>query len=854
MRSLLFLTVALFGASALQAQPWMEGFEGKRIKLEDVVNKHEQQKTAESSEGEEGEGYHFDRWKWYHEGRTDENGYLVSPRKVWEEAEKVKLNQRADHKNTSVNVNWTFEGPTNPFDANKGLGRVNVIEFHPTDTNTYIIGSAGGGMWRTTDDGQSWLPLDDFLPVLGVADVDYNPQNPNTIYVCTGDRGASDTYSMGVMKSIDGGTTWDTTGLQFAFGSSEKTTSLVINPMDTSSLTVATSAGMYKSYDAGKTWALTINGFFQKVVYNPIDTAVMYASGSTTNSGWEIFRSENGGLTWTASTSLPTVRRIEIAATKANPAIVKAVVANTSYGLEGIYSSSDTGKTFTRIFDDNNCKQNILASDAKADDCGGQGWYDLSIAISPVDSNLVIVGGVNTHFSTDGGNSWQAANQWKSFLTGVTIVHADKHYHRFHPMRPGTLYECNDGGIFKTASPASTNGIWNNLSEGLGITQFYRNAVSNIASFVLGGAQDNGTKMIIGGTSKHMTGADGMDCQISPVDSNIFYTSQQYGELRRTENGGDNFKDIQANIPGKPKGDWITPIVILPSNPNALLAGYSQLFYSTDRGDTWTDLSPDVNVNMDRIAVTPLNSSYIYTKTDNLIRYSDDFGGKWNIILNTLSGSLSDIAVDPLHEKTIWVTVRSYNGDKVGYYNLDSFKWTKVNNNLPEVPVNCIAFDEFEKTVYIGTDLGVYYKEFHKQDWEYFNNGTLPNVEVIDLGINQATGKLWAATYGRGMWSSPLHKSTLSIATMAPLAEGVIKIAPNPNKGSFYINTTNDALKGTTVIARVVSMTGAVAWENSVSVNSNGNATINADLARGNYIVEVIKNGVPFAKTKMIVY
>ncbi len=855
MRKLFLIATSILLGAGAYAQPWMEGLSGDRIKLEDVIHNYEQQKQVTEAEGVfEGKGYHFDRWRWYHEGRTDENGYIVSPMKVWQEAIKLRNMQRASHKNTSVNVNWTFHGPTNAFDANKGLGRINIIEFHPTDTNTYIIGTPGGGLWRTTDDGQSWSPLNDFLPVLGVADVDYNPQNPNTIYVCTGDRGANDTYSIGVLKSTDGGMTWDTTGFQFTFGSSEKTTSLLINPQDTSSLTLASSDGIFKSYNAGVTWTREIDGFFQKLVYHPTDTNIIYASGSVPNLGWEIFRSTDGGDTWTASTNLPNVRRVEIAATKANPAIVKAVVANNEYGLYGIYSSSDTGKTFSMIFDDDSCKKNILASDPKGDDCGGQGWYDLSIAISPIDSDLVIVGGVNTWFSINGGNSWTLANQYKSTVTGVTLVHADKHYHRFHPFKPGTLYECNDGGIYKTANPANSSSIWNNLSDGLGITQFYRNAVSSIASFVLGGSQDNGTKMLVGGTSKQMTGADGMDCQISPVDSNHFYTSQQYGELRRTINGGDNFKDIQNNIPGKPKGAWITPIVILPSNPNTILAGYEELFYSSDKGDNWVSISPNTGTNMERIAVTPLNSSYIYTKTGNLIRYSDDFGGNWSSIISNLSGSMSDIAVDPFNEKRIWATYRSYQGDKVAYYDLDSFKWTKFNSGLPEVPVNCIAFDEFNLTVYIGTDLGVYYKEFHKQNWEYFNNNTLPNVEVIDLGLDQTNGTIWAATYGRGMWSSPVHKSTLGIPSTTPLAEGVIKVIPNPNKGSFNVNTNNNTLKNSVVTARVVSMTGTTVWEDNVMINANGNATITADLPRGNYIVEVAKSGVSFAKAKMIVH
>ncbi|MBW7914867.1 MAG: hypothetical protein H3C54_14460, partial [Taibaiella sp.] len=710
------LTALILTSISTQAQPWLDEHHGQKVKLQDVVDAYKSSKTADPEKISDHEihfekkDYHFSRWLYYWEGRTDEQGYLVSPRKQWEEAVKVReqiKKRRTSAKGTSTDVNWTFRGPENPLAGNYGLGRINVIEFHPKDTNTYMIGSPGGGIWRTSDDGDNWVPLNDFLPVLGVSDIDYNPQNPNTIYICTGDRNASDTYSMGVFKSTDGGITWDTTGLQYGFTEQKKTNGLLINPLDTNSLTLATSAGIFKSYDAGATWQSRQTAFFQQIIQHPADTAIMYAYGYTTSGTGQFYRSDNGGFSWQITASFPSTRRIEIAVTKANPAIVKLVAAGLDYGLEGIYNSTDTGKTFVKIFDDQNCDSNILASSSRGNRCGGQGWYDLTIQISPVNENHVIVGGVNTWFSTDGGENWTVANQWNNTLTGVTIVHADKHCHKFHPMQPGVLYECNDGGLYKTLSPMSSNAIWQNLSEGLGITQFYRNAVSDNAAYVLGGAQDNGTKMLTGGTSKQMTGADGMDCHINPSDSNILYTSQQYGELRRSTNGGQNFTDIQNNIPGDPEGAWITPFLIHPNASNILLAGYNKLYYSTDQGDTWNAISPDFISNMTRIAVTSLDDEYIYTlatgSSNSTLRYTTDFGDNW-IELTSLSSpqsNISDIMVDPYHKDSLWVTYRNYTGDKVAVVNIKTKTWSKFNVDLPEVPVNCITYDAQNKVFYI---------------------------------------------------------------------------------------------------------------------------------------------------------
>ncbi len=869
MKKLYILTALVYAGFCAQAQPWVEKYGAERPTLQQIEEAYRntmQPSQEDISDHEvhfEKKHYHFMRWLNFWQGRTDEQGRLVSPSKHWEEARKLQeqiRKNRALAKGTSVDVQWTFRGPDNPLAGNYGVGRINVIEFHPTDTNTYMIGSPGGGIWRTTDDGGSWTALNDFLPILGVSDIDYNPQNPNTIYICTGDRDAGDTYSMGVFKSTDGGITWDTTGFGFGFAENQKTNGLLINSLDTNSLTLATSIGIFKSYDAGATWNVKQGGFFQQILAHPTDTGIMYATGYVTFGTRQVYRSTNGGASWQLTGSFPGTSRVEMAVTKADPAIVKLVVANTAYGLDGIYNSTDTGQTFTKLFDDQNCDSNILASSSKGDKCGGQGWYDLTIQISPVNANHVIVGGVNTWFSTDGGRNWKVANQWNNTVTGVTVVHADKHFHKFHPLKPGELFECNDGGLYRTLAPMSSNAIWQNLSEGLGITQFYRNAVSDVAAYVLGGAQDNGSKMLTGGTSKQMTGADGMDCQMDPLDSNTLYTSQQYGELRRSTDGGKTFTDIQNNIPGRPDGAWITPFLIHPTARNILFAGYNKLYYSADQGDTWNELSYDFITNLTRIAITSLDDDYIYTlatpQTTSTIRYTTDFGDNWTDLTSLTSpqSNISDIMVDPYHKDSLWVTYRNYTGDKVAVVDVRTKTWNKVNVNLPEVPVNCITYDAQNKVFYIGTDLGVYYREYDSTGWNYFNNGTMPNVEVFDLGINNTTNTIWAATYGRGMWSSPTHKSTVGIANTIPLATDVIIIAPNPNYGSFEISTQHAMLKGKQANVRIMNMAGVTVWNNNISISNSGNSSIKADLPRGTYIVEVIKDNTVFAKSKMVVF
>src|SRR6185312_8756253 len=181
------------------------------------------------------------------------------------------------------------------------VGRINVVSFHPTDKNTFWIGSPGGGAWKTTDNGTTWKCMTDKLPVTAVSDIVFNPQNPNTVYLCTGDRDGEDYYSLGVMKSIDGGNTWSIAGLNWIASDFREANSLVINPLDTNCLILAASDSIYKSMDGGTTWIGVASGYFRQVLYCPGDTSILYAAKDYeyfTGSNAEVYRSGDGGNTW----------------------------------------------------------------------------------------------------------------------------------------------------------------------------------------------------------------------------------------------------------------------------------------------------------------------------------------------------------------------------------------------------------------------------------------------------------------------------------------------------------------------------------------------------------------------------
>lgn len=862
MKKLLILGLSLLAVNLVTAQPWIKE-NGKPQKLQDIVEAYkashsdlEEHEELENGEPvKEGANYHFERWHWYMQNHLDENGYIVSPIKTLREWMKYKAEHgRSQSKGTTNNKsNWTFQGPNKSNGGYNGVGRINVVSFHPTDTNTWWIGSAGGGAWETTDGGLTWRAVSDQLPVLGVSDIDFNPLNPKTVYLCTGDRDAGDNHSVGVLKTYDGGITWDTTGLKWDATQGRLTNSLVVNGIDTNSITLASSEGMYKSYDGGATWTQTINGNFKQVVAHPTDTAILYAIGNPSGP-YQVYRSTDGGATWTQTSSFPSNGRAVAAVTASDPSIVKVVVANSSNGLQGVYNSNDTGKTFTKIFDDGtNCSTNILSNSPSGNACGGQGWYDLSIAISPVSKDTVVIGGVNTWVSTNGGTTWKISNQWSNFLPGVRVVHADKHFHAFSHLKPNLLIECCDGGVYKTINLFAA--VWNDITNGLGITQFYRIALADKSPSVIGGAQDNGSKRVTNGAYQDMTGGDGMDCAMEATNPQFMYCSIQNGNpISRSSNSGGNFNPITSNIPGgQPTGLWVTPIAISPIF-EYLMVGYDKLWVTEDRGSTWKALSQSYPSKISRIACAPTNTNYIYLITGNSIRYTTDYGTTWKILnlgAGMANSTISDIHVDPFHEDHIFITFSGYTAQKVAEYS-PSTGWIQRNEQLPNVPVNCIQIDQLNGTLYIGTDVGVFYRSITMNAWELYSNG-LPVVEVSDLDINYLTGEIWAGTYGRAMWKSPTDYFPAAV-TAIPLALDVITIAPNPNNGDFEIKTDNKALLNQKANLRIVSMTGTTVYNNDIEINGSGSASVHTSLPRGTYTVDINKGSMLFTRTRMVVF
>ena len=780
MRKVYLSFFILLFALGLQAQPWMQKLTSKNPTFEELRSAFHS--YWKENPVERGKGYKpFRRWEWFMQNRLTPEGRLPEAGKTWKAWNEYQLERGADLLRTT-SANWSFLGPQSSAGGYSGIGRVNCIAFHPTDPNTFWIGTPAGGIWKTINGGTTWTTNTDYFPVLGVSDIAIDPANANIMYVASGDGEGSfslsaltgaargDTKSIGVLKSTDGGNTWNTTGLNWNVSNAKLIRRLIINPANSQLLVAATSDGIYRTTNGGGTWTQEQSGYFMDAEFKPGDPTIVYAATSSDNS--EIYRSTNSGDTWTLVSTLTGVTRINMAVTNAYPALIDLVGVNNQSGLAGLWYSDNSGATFSQYLTGTNAN-NMLHNSYNASGAGGQGHYDLAYAISPTDYNDIWLGGVNSWQTSNGGTTWTLKTMWNghpsSNPNGAPVVHADKHFIAFHPLVPGTMFECNDGGLYKTTNGGTS---WTDISNGLGISQIYRIGVNqNFAGDVLCGLQDNGSKEIYNNTWYDQTGGDGMECIIDYTNGNVMYATYVDGQISKTTNGTAWGVIVQNNgTTGTvhEAGEWVTPYVMHPTNNNTLLVGKSQVYKTTDGGDTWSQLGPISGMNGYKImalAYAPSNPQVIYAATRLDIFKTADGGATWAKVgsADGLSVPNTFLAVDPSDANKLYVTIGGYAAnDKVWLLNTTTTSiWTSLVGTLPNVPVNCITIDKNNGGMYIGTDVGVFYRGKTMNDWEYFNTG-LPNVVVTELEIAYNENKLYAATFGRGLWRSDLYQATVS--------------------------------------------------------------------------------------------
>ncbi len=761
----------------------------------------------------------------------------------------LKEKKKYEQYKSNSSSNWTELGPINtPIilsnGKKRGNGRINCIAFDPFDEDIIWIGSPGGGLWKSNDGGANWSTNTDNLPVIGVSYIAINPVNPQEMYITTGDAHASDTYSIGILKSIDGGINWDTTGMQWGITDNKMVNKVIINPNYTDSIFAVTDNNIMISPNGGQTWskALDTNGIiligrFRDIEFKPNNPNTIYSVKQTTG-GSLVYRSTDRGQSWAKiNNGIGPVNKNRplLAVTPANPDVVYVLFCKNDYSFHGIYKSSDNGDSWVLQSD----SPNILGRDTDGTSTGGQSWYDLSLGVSTEDENHLYVGGINLWESTDGGISWNISGS-SGNGSNYSYMHVDQHALEFNPLND-IAYAGNDGGLYEYMDTLNS---WIDISDGLAISQFYKLGLSNtINSRVVAGAQDNGTEMTTNGVWDAIRGSDGMECAIDKYDHEIIYSTSQYGGLRKSYNGGGNWDNIK---PVGYSGAWVTPWKIHPINNNIIVAGYDEIYRSQIGGGQWDSISYNVSngASVRVIALAASNEDYIYSASYNKIKRTKDAGGIWTDIKTGLPNfNFSDITVAADNEDHLFVTYSEYQANHKVYESFDGGdSWSNITgSNLPNLPVNCIVHQDLANgDLYIGMDVGIYHRDNTMSDWVPYMNG-LPNVVIKELEINYNTQKIVAATFGRGIWESDLN--TQSTNTLNNIEQDLI-IYPNPANDYIEIHGVQDYES----IITIYSVTGEKV------LRSNYTQKIDTkDLTGGCYLVEVTsKNKKPIVKKLII--
>lgn len=746
--TLLLVSLALLSLESYSQQSWQEKMLDRSVPIQEVKGSFEQE--WQGKEIVKGKGYkQYKRWEWFMEQRCYPSGIRFAPDAVFVAMQEAPAMFQS---NSMMPGDWQYIGNTTIPTGGGGAGRINNVRNEPGSSTTFYGCAPGGGVWKTTNSGVSWTVLNtDFLSSIGVSDIAIDPNNVNTIYIATGDGDAGDTYSLGVLKSTNGGLTWNTTGLSWSVGNQRTTSRIMIDPTNSNILIVATSNGIYRSTDAGVSFTQEQTGSFKDLEFHPTNSNIIYASGTS------FYRSSNNGQDWAqVTTGLPTtnVSRMALAVSVNQPNYVYILAGNSSYGLRGVYRSTDAGLNWTARYTG---PLNLMGYDPNGLDTGGQAWYDIAIEADPTNAEIIYTGGVNIYKSSNGGTNWSLNAHWYGG-GGAPYVHADIHSLYFVPGTSRLLVGC-DGGVFTTTNGGTS---YSDISSNLQIAQQYRLGLSTASqNVVITGWQDNGTNLKNGATHTRPIGGDGMECIINPTNPSIMYGELYYGDIRKSTNGGISFGTQVCTSGGtgvNEDGAWVTPYVIGSANSDHLYVGKTRVYKSINGGTSFTTLGAMGTGVLNALCVAQADNNYIYGSKGGTLYVSSNNGTSFTTVSGLPGGYITYITTNPSNAQEVYVTISGFTSGSKVYKSINAgTSWTNISGNLPNIPANCIVYQAGTSGgIYVGTDAGVYYRDDVLNTWvPYMNN--LPNVEVTELEIHYASNTIVAATYGRGLWSAPLY-------------------------------------------------------------------------------------------------
>lgn len=766
-----------------------------------------------------------------------------------EQAQNDYLNRQSEH----FNQNWMVQGPGN-------IGaRINTLETHPTNDNVIYAGFSEGGVWRTIDGGASWIPIFDEQPFLAIGDITIDPNNPNVVYVGTGDPNISGFpfIGNGLYKSTDSGGTWTHLGLT----ETRIISKILINPSNSNIIYVATMGlpfernndrGLYKSTDGGASWTQVLSlgedaGIID-LVMNTDNPQILFASGWNrirnnsesliTGNKARVFRTMDGGMSWdTLYNGLPEedLSRTGLAISPTNPNKVYAMFVSTGMQLHSIYKTEDGGENWEAM---PTSEENGLDDHA----LGGFGWYFGKIRVHPLNDDQIYLLGVDMWTFQNG--EWSlAAPEWWDYS-----VHADKHDLIFNSSNH--LLLATDGGAYRSTD----NGVnWEDI-ENIPTTQFYRTAYNpHQPNVYYGGAQDNGTT---GGNAagindwERIYGGDGFQAVFHPTNPDIFYVETQRGGINMTLDGGFSWEGGTQGIENGDRRNWDMQYIMSSHNPERLYTGTYRVYESVSQdAPFWFPISEDLTDGTDdryhtisTLHESPIDEDFLYVgTTDGRVWKTENSGNDWIEISAGLPNRyVTDIKASPDYTNWVYVTHSGYkDNDFIPRLHRSMNRgntWENISGNLPDLAINDVYIipNHLDTLIFVATDGGVYGTINSGEHWERVGVN-MPIVPVYDLEWNVENQELIAATFARSILSYSLESLMVNIKN--PIVQESLNIFPSPAWDEITIELTDEMI-GQEATLLIFNQIGQQIWQQPITNQERVKVDV-SDFSVGQYFVSI---------------
>ena len=741
---------------------------------------------------------------------------------------------------------WKERGPDNVG------GRTRAILWDPNDSSSRRVFAAGvtGGIWvndNVLDPNSSWRVVNDFLASIAVNTIVADPNNPQIFYAGTGEGwfNGGAVEGVGIFKSIDAGKTWNllpsTSGDEFAYVQK-------IEMTPTGTIIIATRAvnsqdgGIFRSTDNGTSFTRVLNtrGADVEIAAN----GDIYASRGIFSTG-TIFKSTDDGVTWknVTPTGGNNPARIEIATAPSNANVVYAISQDRSDNtIDWMQKSTDGGATWVNLPVPQHNDQ--CAAEA-TDITRGQAWYDLILAVSPTNADVVIAGGVDLGRSDDGGQTWTQISEWAN-CSSLEDVHADQHAIEFRPGYPSEALLGNDGGIYYSSNLGlATKPTFETRDKNYTTTQFYAVATDNVSGsdYYIGGAQDNGTQQLrsdLNFSAREVWGGDGGFSHIDQLDRTYQLVSSQRGGVAHSSNGGTSFRRVTnlgtGNFINQSDYDYSSGILYSA-------AGDNELGKITDVKTTSPSSEVAISVKIGNRQISAVRAN---TNTTNRIFVGTEGGQIFKIDdANLAEPSVTDITSNILtignvssidvgsSDMELIVTFSNFGVTSVWHSTDGGTTWVNkddTGHGLPNIPIRWALFNPNNtKQVLLATELGVWSTNditATNPGWEPSNEG-LANVRCDMIQYREADQMIVVATHGRGFFTSNIFATddtTAPTITSLNPSDDVTAVSPldinleiqfnEPIKvGSgninIYLASNNALIESLSVTSDKVSVSGS---------------------------------------------